>query len=212
MRAEPFLAAIRQVLEDRPVGRLADPGAPVVDAGGKPGRPASVLVPIFEDAGDLGIVFVKRSDHLGKHAGQIAFPGGGREPCEDELTCALREANEEVGLDPAQVEILGRLDRYTTVTGYLVSPFVGRLATWPLPLVPDPGEVAQILTVPVARLLEPGVLRVAGSATGRVINFFAVGEEVIWGATARILRQLLELATGRALEPAGEVPWDKVRW
>jgi 8-oxo-dGTP pyrophosphatase MutT (NUDIX family) len=169
-------------------------------------------VPIFEEAGEAGVVLVRRSDHLGKHAGQIAFPGGGRDPCEDELAAALRESQEEVGLPPDEVDIVGRLDRYSTITGYLVSPFVGRLRRWPLELVPDPGEVAEILAVPIRKLVEPGALSTAELGTGRTINFFEVGEQVIWGATARMLRQVLELSLGRPLEPDGQVPWDRVRW
>lgn len=175
-------------------------------------RPASVLLPLYSEGGEAGILFVRRSDHLGKHAGQIAFPGGGRDPLEDDLHCALREAREEVGLEPEEVEILGSLDPRPTITGYLVSPFVGRLRRWPLPLVPDPSEVASIFTVPVERLVAPGVLRVASLEGRRDISFFDVGEDVIWGATARILRDFLELVLDRPLEASGEVPWEKVRW
>lgn len=205
MSASRDLEEIRAALEDREPGSLVDPFAPP-----SPVRPASVLVPVYEDRGEAHILFVRRSDHLGKHPGQIAFPGGGRDPGEDELDCALREAEEEVGILRSGVDILGRLDRYTTITGYLVSPFVAQLA-WPCELRPDPGEVAQVLHVPLARLVEPGTLRVADGQRG-VVNFFDVGEEVIWGATARMLRQLLELKLGRPLVPSGPVPWDKVRW
>jgi len=199
------LEEIRAALEGREPGSLVDPYATPERV-----RPASVLVPVYEERDEAHLLFVRRSDHLGKHAGQIAFPGGGREPGEDELGCALREAEEEVGIHRAGVDILGRLDRYTTITGYLVSPFVAKLA-WPLELRPDPGEVAEVLHVPLARLVEPGTLRVASEERGEV-NFFDVGDEVIWGATARMLRQLLELKLGRPLVPSGPVPWEKVRW
>ncbi|HEY0838589.1 MAG TPA: CoA pyrophosphatase [Vulgatibacter sp.] len=205
MSAARDLDEIRAALEGREPGTLVDPYAP-----SSPVRPASVLIPVYEDRGESHILLVRRSDHLGKHAGQIAFPGGGRDPGEDELGCALREAEEEVGILRAGVEILGRLDRYGTITGYLVSPFVARL-DWPCDLRPDPGEVAAVLQVPLARLVEPGTLRVAAGERGAV-NFFDVGDEVIWGATARMLRQLLELKLGRPLIPSGPVPWDKVRW
>ncbi len=211
MTGDAFLQAVREALEGREPGALADPGAKQ----DRPLRPASVLVPLYEQDGEAGVVLLRRSDHLGKHPGQIAFPGGGRETCEDELACALRESHEEVGIVARDVEIIGRLDRYATITDYLVSPFVGRLLRWPIELVADPGEVAAILTVPVRQLIEPGALRVATierNGAPRTVNFFAVGEHVVWGATARMLRQLLELALGRPLEPRGEVPWDKVRW
>lgn len=201
------LAAVRTALQGREVGDLSDlGGAQEVKL-----RPASVLVPLFEEGGEASILFVRRSDHLGKHPGQIAFPGGGRDLGEDELACALRETREEVGISPSRLEVLGRLDRYATITGYLVSPFVAKLA-WPSALVPDPNEVAEILRVPVAKLIEPGTLRVAEAGRARPVNFFDVGEDVIWGITARMLRQLLELSLGRPLIPSGEVPWDKVRW
>ncbi|WP_373047420.1 NUDIX hydrolase [Vulgatibacter sp.] len=209
MTADAFLEAVRHAVEGRAVGGLADAGADPE----RQLRPASVLIPLYEERGEPGVVLLRRSDHLGKHPGQIAFPGGGRDGCEDELACALRESQEEVGLRPEQVEILGRLDRYATITGYLVSPFIGRLRRWPLDLVPDPSEVAAILHVPIARLIEPGALRVSTFGGTRTVNFFEWGgEHVIWGATARMLRQLLELALDRPLEPSGEVPWEKVRW
>ncbi|AKU92358.1 NUDIX hydrolase [Vulgatibacter incomptus] len=206
MSEEAGVASIRAALAGREVGVLTERGLSVEGL-----RPASVLVPVYEDAQGAGIVLLRRSDHLGKHAGQIAFPGGGREPGETELDCALREAREEVGIDPERVEILGRLDRYPTITGYLVSPFVARL-DWPHRLEPDPEEVAAILYAPVARLIAPGTLRVAEASRSHPVNFFALDDEVIWGATARMLRQLLELALGRPLVPSGEVPWEKVRW
>ena len=218
MRAEPFLETLRKSLlsprpqapadeaEPTPEGEFSDPA----DIAAM--RRASVLAPFFVDGGEPGVVLVQRSDRLGKHAGQIAFPGGGRDACEDDLACALRESREEIGLPPEEVEILGRLATRPTRTGYLVSPFVGRLRRWPIPLRADPGEVASILTVPVGRLIEPGVLREATLAPGRTLNFFDVGEHVIWGATARMLREILELGLGRRLQPRGEVPWEKVRW
>lgn len=207
-----FSEDVRRVLAGREPGAHGDVGPGTDDTGL---RAASVLVPLFEHAGDTGIVFVRRSEDLGAHAGQIAFPGGGRDTGEDELACALREAQEEIGLPPEQVEVIGRLDRYATITRYLVSPFVARLRQWPLPLAPDPREVAGILTVPVSRLTQPGALRTVTRETlagPREINFFVVDEDVIWGATARMLRQMLELSLGRPLVPEGEVPWTKVRW
>ncbi len=213
-RADGFLDALATALRSRPItvhGDLAPPGAPIPPEA----RPSSVVIPIYEDAEGPGVIVVRRTEGLVPHSGQIAFPGGKRKPDEDELTCALRETREEIGLGPEFLEPLGSLDRYATITGYLISPFVARVRAWPLPLVADPHEVAAILPVPIERLLEPGTLKTATRETPagpRVLNFFEVGDEVIWGATAAMLRQLLELAVGRPLEPRGEVPWDKVRW
>lgn len=209
-----FLAALAAALRDRPVsthGDLAAPGAPAPEAM----KPASVVVPLYVDEAGPGVIFLRRTEGLVPHSGQIAFPGGRREPGEDELACALREAREEIGLEASVLELLGPLDRYATVTDYLITPFVAQVRAWPLPLVADPVEVAAILPVPIARLLAPGTLKATVRETPvgpRVVNFFEVGEEVIWGATAAMLRQLLELAVGHPLAPHGEVPWDKVRW
>lgn len=200
------LAAIRAALAARKVAEVDEAGIPTETL-----RPASVLVPVLEERGEAQLLFVRRSDHLGKHAGQIAFPGGGRDSDEDDLGCALRETQEEVGIAPSRVEILGSLDRHASITGYLVSPFVARI-DWPALLRPDPNEVAEVLRIPIARFVEPGALRVADAGNSRLVNFFDVGDEVIWGLTARMLRQLLELTLGRPLVPSGEVPWDKVRW
>ena len=180
-------------------------------------RPAAVLAPFFEEGGEAGVLLVERSRGLQKHAGQLAFPGGGRDPCENDLEAALREAREEIGLDPGEVEVLGRLGRRPISTGYRVTPWIGRLETWPVELELEPGEVASVLTVPVGRLIEPGVLRVAWFGVpdeGRSIpvDFFVVDDHVVWGATARMLREALEIALGRELEPSGTPPWEKVRW
>jgi 8-oxo-dGTP pyrophosphatase MutT (NUDIX family) len=209
-----FLDALAAALRDRPIsvhGDLARAGAPA-PAGA---RPASVVAPLYAGPEGPGVILLRKTEGLVPHSGQIAFPGGRRHPGEDELACALRETQEEIGLAPAHLEILGTLDRYATVTDYLIAPFVARLRSWPVPLVPDPHEVAAILSVPVARLLAPGTLRATVRETPvgpRTVNFFEIGDEVIWGATAAMLRQLLELAVGRPLVPEGDVPWDKVRW
>lgn len=175
--------------------------------------PASVLMPLFEEDGEVGLLFLRRSDRLGHHPGQIAFPGGRREGAEDDLTCALRETREEIGLAAEELEIFGKLGRRRTTTGFAVTPFVGRLLRWPVELRADPAEVAAVLPIPVRRLIEPGALRTASfTPAGPAVDFFVVDDVVVWGATARMVRQLLELTLGRRLTPRGEVPWDKVRW
>jgi 8-oxo-dGTP pyrophosphatase MutT (NUDIX family) len=214
LTADDFLAAVEAALRDRPVsvhGDLAAFGAPVPERA----RPSSVVIPLYEGDEGPGVIVLRKTEGLVPHSGQIAFPGGRKKPDEDELACALRETREEIGLVPEHLELLGRLDSYATVTNYLIAPFVARVRSWPAPLVADPLEVAAILPVPVSRLLAPGTLKIAVRDTPagpRVVNFFEVGDEVIWGATAAMLRQLLELALGRPLSPHGEPPWDKVRW
>lgn len=115
-------------------------------------------------------------------------------------------------MDSSRVEVLGVLDPCLTITGFLVTPFVARVSTPPASLRPDPGEVARILTFPFDVLARPGCLREAKTPRGMKADFFVHGDEVIWGATARILRQLLEVATGKPLVPQGPVPWDRVRF
>lgn len=216
MNERDFLQALREALHGRPPFRELPLPPPVIEAAALlhkgPTRYASVLIPLYEAPEGVEAVFLRRSETFGLHRGQIAFPGGGREPMESDLDCALREAQEEVALDPRQVRVLGRLDPCPTNTGFVVSPFVAHVATPPSALRPDPREVDSIFSVPVRALLAPGCLREAEGPSGMRLDFFVHGEEVIWGATGRMLRQLLELATGTRLVPRGEVPWHKVRY
>jgi 8-oxo-dGTP pyrophosphatase MutT (NUDIX family) len=162
-------------------------------------RPAAVLVPVVRREGGLTVLFTRRTTHLNDHAGQISFPGGRVEP-EDRSAAetALRESSEEIGLEPARVEILGELHEYITVTGYRVSPVVG-LVTPPLELRPDDFEVAEVFEVPLDFLLDP-----SNHQRNRVINdgherlYFAVpyGRYYIWGATAGMLMNLYGFLTG----------------
>lgn len=204
MIPDRVLQALRDALASRAPGELREP----------PGyRPASVLVPIHPRADDLDIVFIQRSDDLPHHAGQIAFPGGSREPeKEDALRCALREAEEEVGLSPARVEVLGAIEPCFTPSGFAISPFVGRIEVEPSVLRPDPREIARIFTVPLGALVEPGAYRRALFGPDRPLEFFVYGDDVIWGATARILRRVIELARGERLQPEGPIPWDRIRF
>ena len=116
---------------------------------------AAVLIPVIAHPGELTILFTQRTTHLKSHAGQVSFPGGRAEPgdASAEFT-ALREAEEEIGLPAARVEILARLPDYRTRTGYRVTPVVGLIEP-PLELVPDPREVAEVFEVPLAFLLDP---------------------------------------------------------
>src|SRR5688572_8577245 len=116
--------------------------------------PAAVLIPVIAHPGELTILFTQRTTHLKSHAGQVSFPGGRAEPgdASAEFT-ALREAEEEIGLPAARVEILARLPDYRTRTGYRVTPVVGLIEP-PLELVPDPREVAEVFEVPLAFLLD----------------------------------------------------------
>jgi len=167
-------------------------------------REAAIVVPVVTRADGEGILFTKRAEHLSDHPGQMAFPGGGREPEDaDLLATALREANEEIGLEPAAVHVVGRLDDIRTVTSYSVRPFVGHVPD--REYLPSDAEVAEIATLPVAALTDPdnyesehrdhphyGAVR---------LHFFYVDGYTVWGATAQMLVQLLELATDWEMPP-----------
>ena len=171
------------------------------DEGTRPGREtltaASVLIPIVlrSEAGDCGltVIFTQRAAHLKDHSGQVSFPGG-RAAAGDpspEAT-ALRESREEIGLDAARVEILGRLPEYHTRTGYRITPVVGVVAP-PLELRADASEVEEIFEVPLAFLLDPANHRRRSRVwQGETRWFFAMnyGGRTIWGATAGMLVNL----------------------
>ena len=173
-------------------------------------RESAVLVPLFERDGVPHILFTRRPAHLRNHANQFSFPGGGRDP-EDPtpLHTALRETEEELGIERSRVRVLGMLDEQPTITSFRIQPFVG--------VIPGDGqyrpsaeEVAFILEVPLAGLLDPSIRRVEKRVSQGVeydIYFYTYNSHVIWGATARILYDLLEhvaqLPSSLLLPPAG---------
>ncbi|WP_254862517.1 NUDIX hydrolase [Halovivax gelatinilyticus] len=159
---------------------------------------AAVIVPIVERRDEHAILVTKRADHLGEHPGQMSFPGGGAEPDDQSLLeTATREAEEEIGLTPAETSVVGRLDDIRTVTEYAVTPFVARVPD--RRYVPNDDEVAEIAIVPLAQFLDPGNVEFETRyhpAYGEiVVHYFHVDGYTVWGATARMLVQLLELAT-----------------
>jgi 8-oxo-dGTP pyrophosphatase MutT (NUDIX family) len=170
--------------------------SPVEDTGV---RASAVLVPLYEVDGDPYVVLTRRAQHLRSHRGEVSFPGGGQEPGEDLMVTALREAQEETGLDPSSVEVVGELDHLETVTSRsFIVPFVGILNGRP-ELEPNPHEVELILHVPLTELMLDDVFREERwglPPLDRPIYFFEIVGDTIWGATGSMLRNLLAVATG----------------
>ena len=162
-------------------------------------RGSAVLAPIYEHEGQTYLVLTRRSSALRVHSGEVSFPGGGQDGGEDLVSTATREAFEEVGLDPASVEIVGELDHLSTITSSsFIVPYVGLLPGRP-DLVPSPAEVAAVLHVPFSELLDPAVYREERwnlFGTMRAMYFFELYGDTVWGATAAMVRQLLGFATG----------------
>jgi len=163
-----------------------------------PGRKlteAAVLIPLVVGSDGLRLVLTKRSSRLRHHPGQIALPGGKRDTGDADLAAtALREAQEEVGLDPAEAAILGQLAPHETVTGFAVTPFVAQLAG-PFVARPEAGEVDEVFEVPFRHLADPARYRIERRRwRGRWRHYYILpwGPYYIWGATARILRGLAE--------------------
>jgi 8-oxo-dGTP pyrophosphatase MutT (NUDIX family) len=155
---------------------------------------AAALVPLHHKDGAPHVLLTRRPGHLRRHAGQISMPGGRIEPGEEPLDAALREAEEEIGLARGRADVLGRLSETLVLqTAFRLTPWVASVP-YPYPYAAAPGEVEEILHVPLAQLLAPGVHRVEPrEAYGmRVdVHYFTIGEDVLWGATARIVWELL---------------------
>ena len=159
---------------------------------------AAVLVPLYDVGGEIHILFTRRSEMVEHHKGQISFPGGAYDTSDPDLRfTAVRETWEEIGVDTAHVDVIGQLDEMITVSNFLVRPFVGQITQpGPYPFAHSEIEVAEILEVPLAHLQdEANVLAEPRIYQGREVTMYSYRwrDHVIWGATARILRQFLDL-------------------
>ncbi|MEP6993013.1 MAG: CoA pyrophosphatase [Acidobacteriota bacterium] len=156
-------------------------------------RRAAVLIPLFVRDGALWILFTRRTETVEHHRGQISFPGGAEE-ADDEtlLATALRETREEIGVAESDVRYLGALSPLTTVTDFYVEPFVGAIPS-PYAFTVEQAEIAEMIEAPVAALLDPKILETK-ILPGREepVLFYHYGQHVIWGATGRMLQELLE--------------------
>jgi 8-oxo-dGTP pyrophosphatase MutT (NUDIX family) len=156
-------------------------------------KPAAVLVPVVMRSSALTVLFTQRTDHLPAHAGQISFPGGKIDRGETPLAAALREAHEEVGLNPSHIDPIGYLDRYRTGTGFSIVPVVA-LVEPGFSLTLNRHEVADAFEVPLSFLLQlSNFQKDVRTIAGRERSFYAIpyGERYIWGATAGILMNML---------------------
>lgn len=156
-------------------------------------RRAAVLVPLFVRDGGLWILLTRRTETVEHHRGQISFPGGAEEEDDESLyQTAMRESQEEIGLDPSDVRYLGALTPLTTVTDFYVEPFVAAIP-YPYPFRPQESEIAELIEVPVTSLLDPKALeRRVLPGREELTLFYHYGEKVIWGATARMVKELLD--------------------
>ena len=181
-----FIAGARRVLDSRSVAV----------AGEHTMAPAAVLLTLYHVEDDYHVVLQKRSQQVEHHKGEISFPGGTADPGDESLLhTALREAHEEMGIVPEDVDVLGRLDDMPTITGFMISTYVG-VVQHPYPFVPSSIEVAEVLSVPLSHLRDPGACRVETHLEGdafRTMPVFVHNGHVIFGATARILDQFLRV-------------------
>lgn len=166
----------------------------------QPLKPAAVLVPLIDRPGGLNVLLTQRTSHLLHHAGQISFPGGHIEAVDHgPVDTALRETEEEVGIERRCVEVIGHLDTYVTRTGFVVTPVVA-IVSPPFTVKPDPHEVAEVFEVPLHFLLDRrNHQRCSAEFEGNTRYFWAMpyGRHFIWGATAGMLVNLCDVLEGR---------------
>ena len=197
---EARFAELSRALQQHPGRQLNLPGLEL--------RDSAVLAPFILRGAEPRLLFTLRPAHLRRHAGQVSFPGGARDPDDSTpLHTALREVREELGIAPESVEILGMLDEMVTTSEFRVVPYVGLLDP-SAELHPDAGEIAELLEIPVSDLLVPGLRRTEKRfyrGAEHDVYFYDVGRHTIWGATARILSNLLSVISGLpawSVEPA----------
>jgi len=158
--------------------------------------PASILITLHKEQDQDWLLFTKRTDNVSHHKGQISFPGGKYDHGVDLdlASTALRETREEIGVQENDVTLLGSLPPFPTITNYMVYPFVGRF-NWPYKLKPNPGEIAEVIRIPLEHLINPYNQRkeqMSYRGESREVHFFDYPPYTIWGITGYILRIFLD--------------------
>ena len=179
-----WIEEARDLLESPPPRRL----------GPREMRQASVLVPLYVEAGELWTVLTQRAEFLALHRSQIAFPGGAREVGEDAWAAAVRETEEEIGIAATTILRLGELDEAETPSGFRIIPCVGAVPS-PLTVQANPEEIAEVFSVPLRALADPRLIedrRIVFDGVPRLLRIYHFGSRQIWGVTARIVQNLLE--------------------
>jgi 8-oxo-dGTP pyrophosphatase MutT (NUDIX family) len=186
-------SAIATTLRDMPrvEENLATPGVSGL-------RKAAVLIPLLCDGDRWHLLFIRRTETVQDHKGQVSFPGGAYEPEDTDMQAtALRETWEEVGIPPAEINLLGSMPVFNTISSFAITPVVGQIP-WPYPLKPQPAEVSRVFTIPVEWLADPAhwsekpYMRSNGRQEN-VIFFDKYDGELLWGITARITLDFLKL-------------------
>ena len=187
--AEAFFAGLQRRLF--PADRLKSPPEDL--------RPAGVLVPLRVVGGEIRVVLARRTERVPHHKGQVCFPGGSRDPGDaDLLATALRESQEELGISPGDVGLLGAMEPVPTVTGFFIQPFVGRIPAGS-DFRMDDFEIADVFEAPLSAFTDFSQYRAAETTfRGKPypVYFLDYGRHAIWGATAGILHDLAEIARG----------------
>ena len=171
-----------------------------------------MLVPLYFDRGELHVVFTKRTDRVQSHRGEVSFPGGAMDATDPDLTfTALREAQEEVGLDPAHVSIIGQVDDIVTISDFHVSAFVGEIdpAYSPYTWLPAEAEVAAMIEAPLSHLGDANnVVEFPRQRNGELViqEGIQFDDHLIWGATYRMLRNFMDVVLTGGSEESAELP------
>lgn len=202
METHEILTILRQRL--LPIGHVPGP-VDLVEGYLPQARIAAVLLPLFEQDGQIFLAFIRRATTLRSHSGEIAFPGGSVDPGDTSIVMtALREAQEEIGLDPARVEVLGLLSPvFTVVSNFLITPVVAFLPQGLGELHLQASEVHELLLAPLQGLADPTIVHTeqwTRDNRTRLVYFYDYGSYRIWGATGRMLNAFLETIDGLSME------------